>query len=143
MRSIVQVLLFIVVAVIIGIGAQVLISQSREQGAFFDRVMAVVAKQLGGARAVVAPQTAPLAEASGRSLEGTALPPEYEAAVRLTADRLALATQRELHALKTDLVRQEEARDRDSFWTDVRLNTLFMLLGLVVPVLLRRVGVSV
>ena len=91
----------------------------------------------------IPPLPAPASEASGRSLEGPALPPEYEAAVRLTADRLALATQRELYALKTDLVRQEEARDRDSFWTDVRLNTLFMVLGLFAPVVLRRVGVKV
>jgi hypothetical protein len=48
--------------------------------------------------------------------------------------------QREVCALKVYLERQEETRDCDSFWTDVRLNTLFMLLGMVAPVLLRRLG---
>jgi len=141
MLSFGKVLAFIVVAFVIGVGAQVLISQSREQGAFFERVATVFDKQLGRTRAVV-PPPAPSDEASGRSLEGTALPPEFEAAVRLTADRFAVATQRELSALKAELVRAEEVRDRDAFWTDVRLNTLFMLLGLLAPVLLRRVGIA-
>lgn len=140
MRSFVQILAMVFVAVAIGFGVQLLISQSREQGALFDRVAAVMQRQFGGIRVPAAAAPAPAEDASARSLEGSPLPPEFEAAVRLTADRYAVATQRELAAMKLDLIRAEQVRDRDSFWTDVRLNTLFMLLGLAAPVLLRRIG---
>jgi hypothetical protein len=83
---------------------------------------------------------APAREASERSVASNPLSPEIDAAVRIAAERYTAAAREELAALKTDLLRREERRDRESFWTDVRLNTLFMLLGLGVPVLLRRVG---
>ena len=105
-----------------------------------ERVTSVLERRFGLAvPKVIAP--APSLVAAGRSLEDeTALPPDIAAAVRLVAEHYAAKTKAEVVALKADLVRQEQQRDDESFWTDVRLNTLFMLLGFGVPVLMRRLG---
>jgi hypothetical protein len=130
-------------ALAIGVVVQVLFAQAGERGSFGERIGSVLEKQFGFAE--VAPPPAPVADAaSARSFEeGPRLSPEYEAAVRVAADRYAAATRDEIARLKYELQRESEFRDRDGFWTDVRLNTLFMLLGLGVPVLLRRFGMRV
>lgn len=130
-------------ALALGVFVQVLFAQAGERGSFGERVATVLEKQFGFAE--VAPPPAPtLDAASARSLEeGPRLSPEYEAAVRIVADRYSAATRDEIARLKYELMQESEFRDRDSFWTDVRLNTLFLILGLGAPVLLRRFGMRV
>ena len=140
MRMIGGVILALVIALLIGLSVQVLIGQANEEGPFFARVSSVLERQFGLRGEVPPPASAaPARGASERSI-GVSLPPEIDAAIRIAAERYAAAAREELSALKMDLREREERRDRESFWTDVRLNTLFMLLGLGVPVLLRRFG---
>lgn len=129
-------------ALALGIAIQVLFAQSNEEGSFDERIGAVLQKQFGFAEDAPAP--APAAETTARSLEeAPGLSPEIEAAARLVAERYIAATRDEIARLKYDLLRQSDLSGRDSFWTDVRLNTLFLVLGLGAPALLRRVGIKV
>jgi hypothetical protein len=141
MRMIAGIALAIVLALVVGFSAQVMIGQAREKGAFMQRVTSVIERRFGFAAPLEAATPPAAMVAAGRSMEDeTALTPEIAAAVRLVADHYAEKTKAEVVALKEDLVRQEQQRDAESFWTDVRLNTLFMLLGFGVPVLMRRLG---
>lgn len=140
--SIVRMALALVAALALGIVIQVLFAQANEEGSFDERVGAVLQKQFGFAEET--PDAAPAADVAGRNLdEGPRLSPDIEAAARAIADRYVAATRDEIARLKHDLLRQSDLSGRDSFWTDVRLNTLFLVLGLGAPALLRRVGIKV
>jgi len=63
---------------------------------------------------------------------------EADALVETISERLTSVTREEIASLKSDISRESDERDRASFWTDVKLNTLFLLLGLGAPALLAR-----
>lgn len=132
----------IIIAATLGIVVQILIHQGNQSGDFLQRVAAVLEKQFGNELVATPPPPAAMApeRASGRSVGIAVLPPELSAAVRITAEQYAGATRMEMENFKLELKRQAETRDRESFWTDVRLNTIFMLLGLGAPFLMRRFG---
>ena len=142
MRTFIYIITVVLFALGIGFGAQILIAQSREEGGVIDRIARVLDRQFGSYSASVAPSPPPPAQDTlGRST-GNDLPPNVESAIRATAFVYAAQTHAEIKSLRSELLVQAEQRDRDSFWTDVRLNTLFMLLGLGAPALLRRFGVQ-
>lgn len=141
MRTLFVAAVGIAIAFLIALTIQVLVAQTREPGEFGDRVKAVVVRAFGMSDT---PTAAASAEPSGRgssSLEsGTAIQSlrlsdmtvgDLETLVRAS-------TREELDALRQALLRDAERRDTSSFWTDVRLNSLFLFLGVLTPLTIGR-----
>ena len=139
MRGIGLAAVALIAVIVIAFAGQVLVRQADESGGFVERVTTVLDRQFGGARRT--PEVVAAAPHNDGGLASAApIPPELAAVSRLTAEQYAQLTRRELNAMKADLIRDADSRERDSFWTDVRLNALFLVLGLVFPMMLSRVG---
>lgn len=140
MRTVIGSILGVVTALLVALVFQVLVAQSREQGDFGDRVAAVVDRALG-----VGPESAVSAqEPSGRGTDAAAADTSLQS-VRIgdiTAADLQMlvreSTREELNALHRKLLQEAERREADGFWTDVRLNGLFLFLGVLAPIVLGR-----
>jgi hypothetical protein len=155
MRSVILVVVLLAVAFAGAFAVQVLMAQSKEEGSFGDRVASVMQRQLGlvspaEEAAEAAMEAAPMEEAPPAGTEGRSMtyslapapPPSPARLADLTiADLEALfrsSTQAELDGLRRQLAEDAVKRDQDGFWTDVRLNMLFMLLSLALPVAFAR-----
>ncbi len=140
MRGIVLAAAALIAALCVAFAKQVLVSQAGESGAFFDRVSAVLDRQFGTAKPAAVVAAAPSPRSDGGLAPAAPIPPELAAVSKLTAEQYAALTRSELSAMKADLIRDAEDRDRDGFWMDVRLNALFLVLGLVFPMMLARMS---
>jgi hypothetical protein len=142
MRAVLQVISMIVGALLVALFIQVLIAQSREPGDFGERIAKVAMRQLGLERT----QPAVAASADTRSDDSASTPSAAPIdSVRLgdmtAADLQELlrdATREELDQLQRELSQEADRREASGFWTDVRLNALFLFLGAVAPMVFRR-----
>lgn len=135
----------VVVALLVALTFQVLVAQSREQGAFPDRVRTVLMRQFDFA-APASTNDAP-SDANVRGAEPEFGPSSAARSLRL-ADMtvgdletlIRVSTRQEMAELQRILSREADRRDRAGFWTDVRLNAFFLLLGLLGPVAVSRIA---
>ncbi len=154
MRSVLLVVVLLGLAFAGALAVQVLMAQSKEEGSFSDRVASVMQRQLGlgesaetaaatDAMMEAAPEPPPAAGMQSRSYSlapGAApSPPRLsDLTIPELQELLRSSTRAELDGLARRLEEEAAARDQDGFWTDVRLNMLFMLLSFALPVAFAR-----
>jgi hypothetical protein len=126
MRTVFISLLGVAVALSVALVVQVLVAQMGERGDFGERVATVVNRAFGidPARSVAADAAPP----DGRGSETTG------STAALESLRISDLTVGDLQKLLSEA----DQRGASEFWTDVRLNGLFLFLGLLAPIMMAR-----
>jgi len=133
MRAVFLVITAVLVSLILSFFLQILIVQAGEPGPFISRVVSAIESKL-------LPQALPTAtdlESGDLSVAPIAIPDArlVELSAKDFQSILRAATRVELEELDKRLQADARKRDEEGFWTDVKLNSVFMLLGICLPYL--------